>query len=57
MFKKAGPWGLQVVLIRWLAEGHRLEETVPLRKARHRRNELVAQGAIVYWSERLLPSN
>ena len=33
--------------------GHRLEETVPLTKARHRRLELEAQGATGYWSERL----
>ena len=43
-----------LVLIRWLFAGQRLEEAVPLRMARHRRNELEAQGAIVYWSERLL---
>ncbi|AII50295.1 hypothetical protein KR52_14320 [Synechococcus sp. KORDI-52] len=42
-----------MVLIRWMQSGHRLEETVPLAKARHRRMELEAQGATVYWSERL----
>ena len=45
-----------VVLIRWLHSGLRKEETVPLAKARHRRHELEAQGATVYWSERLVPS-
>lgn len=44
-----------MVLIRWLQAGRRLEETVPLSRARHRRNELEAQGAVVYWSERLVP--
>ncbi len=43
----------QLVLIRWLFAGRRLEETVPLKMARHRRTELEAKGAIVYWSERL----
>ncbi len=44
---------VNVVLIRWLQAGRRLEETVPVAMARHRRNELEAQGAVVYWSERL----
>lgn len=52
----AGVLGQAVVLIRWLHAGRRLEETVPLSLARHRRNELEAQGATVYWSERLVPS-
>ena len=47
----------QLVLIRWLLKGRRLEETVPLAVARHRRAQLEAEGAVVYWSERLLPSN
>jgi len=42
-----------VVLIRWLHAGRRLEETVPIEQARHRRHELEAQGAVIYWSERL----
>lgn len=42
-----------LVLIRWMQAGLRLEETVPLTQARHRRLELEAQGATVYWSERL----
>ncbi|WP_392349664.1 hypothetical protein [Parasynechococcus sp.] len=40
-------------MIRWLHDGRRLEATVPLAEARHRHNELISQGAIVYWSERL----
>ncbi len=47
----------RVVLIRWLIAGQRLEETVPTNRARHRRNELEAQGAVVYWSERLAESH
>ena len=43
-----------LVLIRWLLAGQRLEETVPLASARHRRNQLEAEGATVYWSERLI---
>tara|TARA_B100000700_G_scaffold17523_1_gene17342 strand:+ start:113 stop:241 length:129 start_codon:yes stop_codon:yes gene_type:complete len=41
-----------LVLIKWLIDGHRLEEKVPLNDARHRKYELESQGAIVYWSER-----
>tara|TARA_Y100001968_G_scaffold328418_1_gene375521 strand:- start:1217 stop:1405 length:189 start_codon:yes stop_codon:yes gene_type:complete len=44
--------GLELVLIKWLINGRRLEERVPLSDARHRKYELEAQGAIVYWSER-----
>ena len=44
---------LGLVLIRWLQAGQRLEETVPIQQARRRRLELEAQGAVVYWSERL----
>jgi hypothetical protein len=50
-------WGVEafvLVLIRWLLAGQRLEETVPLTSARHRRNQLEAEGATVYWSERLV---
>ncbi|ABI45646.1 hypothetical protein sync_2413 [Synechococcus sp. CC9311] len=43
-----------MVLIRWLEAGRRTEETVPVSMARHRRTELEAQGAVVYWSERLV---
>ena len=45
-----------LVLIKWLFEGSRLEERVPVSLARHRRLQLEAQGAVVYWSERVLPS-
>ena len=51
-----GPTRRIVVLIRWLQSGLRQEETVPLAKARHRHQELEAQGATVYWSERLVLS-
>ena len=44
---------MNVVLIRWLKAGRRLEEIVPVSKARHRRHELESEGAVVYWSERL----
>ena len=49
-----GPMRRIVVLILWLQAGLRQEETVPLAKARHRRHELEAQGATVYWSERVV---
>ncbi len=45
---------MNVVLIRWLQAGRRLEETVPIAMARHRRTELESEGAVVYWSERLI---
>ena len=48
---------IQLVLIKWLLEGNHLEEKVPISIARHRRSELEAQGAVVYWSERVLASN
>ena len=44
---------MSMVLIRWLEAGRRTEEPVPIARARHRRNDLEAQGAVVYWSERL----
>ncbi|MEC8689032.1 MAG: hypothetical protein VXX57_06055 [Cyanobacteriota bacterium] len=43
-----------MVLIRWMKAGNRLEETVPLAEARHRRMQLESEGATVYWSERLV---
>tara|TARA_Y100001968_G_C19324678_1_gene701075 strand:+ start:373 stop:513 length:141 start_codon:yes stop_codon:yes gene_type:complete len=43
-----------MVLIKWLIDGQRLEAAIPLRDARHKKNVLESQGAIVYWSERLL---
>ena len=46
--------GAIMVLIKWLFAGQRREETVPLKKARHRRNELESQGAVIYWTERVL---
>ena len=46
-----------MVLIQWLLKGQRLEETVPLKQARHRRDELEKEGAVIYWSERLLTYN
>ncbi|HGY5536208.1 MAG: hypothetical protein AB8A40_04200 [Prochlorococcus sp.] len=42
-----------MVLICWQHQGCRLEELVPVAMARHRRHQLEAEGAIVYWSERL----
>ena len=44
--------GLKLVLIKWLVNGRKLEERVPLVDARHRKDELESQGAVVYWSER-----
>ena len=44
--------GHKLVLIKWLGNGHKLEERVPLAEARHRKDELESQGAVVYWSER-----
>tara|TARA_Y100001968_G_scaffold282460_1_gene280418 strand:+ start:127 stop:288 length:162 start_codon:yes stop_codon:yes gene_type:complete len=44
----------KLVLIKWFQNGCNAEEKVPLAIARHRRLELEGQGAIVYWSERLL---
>ena len=48
---------ISLVLIKWLLNGERVEETVPLASARHRRMELESKGAIIYWSERLLTSS
>ena len=45
-----------LVLIKWLINGNRWEERVPLTIARHRKIELESQGAIVYWSERVIRS-
>ena len=44
--------GRKLVLIKWLINGQRVEERVPLCDARHRKYELESQGAVVYWSER-----
>ena len=45
-----------LVLIKWLINGNRWEERVPLAIARHRKIQLESQGAIVYWSERVIRS-
>lgn len=42
-----------MVLICWDMQGERRQETVPVEQARHRRADLEAQGAVIYWSERL----
>ena len=39
--------------IEWFLNGTRCKELVPLKKARHRKLELEAYGAIIYWSERI----
>jgi hypothetical protein len=41
-----------LVTIEWFLNGTRCKELVPLKKARHRKLELEAYGAIIYWSER-----
>ncbi len=41
-----------MVLIKWLLNGRKLEERVPLTDARRRKDELESLGAVVYWSER-----
>ena len=56
-FKLQRPKGVDLVLIRWLIAGKYLEETVPVGQARRRRTELEGQGAVIYWSERLLISS
>ncbi len=45
-----------MVLIRWLLAGRHRQETIPVAQARHRKNELEGQGAVIYWSERLVTS-
>ena len=42
-----------MVLICWDLQGERCQETVPVHQARHRVADLEAQGAVIYWSERL----
>tara|TARA_B100000131_G_scaffold300582_1_gene322047 strand:- start:622 stop:750 length:129 start_codon:yes stop_codon:yes gene_type:complete len=42
-----------LVIIEWLLNGKRSKEVVPITQARHRRLELEAFGAIIYWSERI----
>jgi len=42
-----------LVIIEWLLIGKRSREVVSLREAKHRRLQLEAFGAVVYWSERI----
>ena len=42
-----------MVIIEWLFKGKRSKEVVSLSKAKHRRLELEAFGATIYWSERI----
>jgi len=42
-----------LVLIEWLINGKRSKEVVSLKEAKHRRLQLEAFGAIIYWSERI----
>jgi len=42
-----------LVIIEWLLDGKRSKEVVSLRAAKHRRLQLEAFGAVVYWSERI----
>tara|TARA_Y100001970_G_C14229405_1_gene857672 strand:+ start:551 stop:781 length:231 start_codon:yes stop_codon:yes gene_type:complete len=44
---------IKLVLIKWLMNGEHLNEIVPLAKARYRRMELEANGATIYWTERI----
>ncbi len=46
-------FGDAMVLISWSLSGDRNHETVAFHEARHRRRELEARGAVVYWSERV----
>jgi len=42
-----------LVIIEWLLNGKRSKEVGSLRDANHRRLQLEAFGAIIYWSERI----
>jgi len=42
-----------LVIIEWLLNGKRSTEVVSLKEAKHRRLQLEAFGAIIYWSERI----
>jgi len=42
-----------LVIIEWLLHGKRSREVVSLREAKHRRLQLEAFGAVIYWSERI----
>jgi len=42
-----------LVIIELLLNGKRYKEVVSLREAKHRRLQLEAFGAVIYWSERI----
>jgi len=42
-----------LVIIEWLFNGKRSREVVSLTEAKHRRLQLEAFGAVIYWSERI----
>jgi len=42
-----------LVIIEWHHNGKRSKEVVSLREAKHRRLQLEAFGAVIYWSERI----
>jgi len=42
-----------LVIIEWLLNGKRSKEVVALKQAKHRRLQLEAFGAVIYWSERM----
>jgi len=42
-----------LVIIEWHLNGKRSREVVSLREAKHRRLQLEAFGAVIYWSERI----
>jgi len=42
-----------LVIIEWLLNGKRSKEVVTLKEAKHRRLQLEAFGAVIYWSERI----
>ncbi|WP_257469882.1 hypothetical protein [Prochlorococcus marinus] len=42
-----------MVIIEWLLNGQRSKEVVPIKEAKHRRLQLEAFGAVIYWSERI----
>jgi hypothetical protein len=44
-----------MVLLCWSLHGERHAEQVPLGLARRRHAQLQSMGAVVYWSERLVP--
>jgi len=42
-----------LVIIEWLLNGKRSREVVSISEAKHRRLQLEAFGAVIYWSERI----